>query len=136
LHKLTLQTVRKHKNSNKHFHLLLLEIITVLFGLGLISGPLIASEAKPIQNIIKSHAIAMHGTPKYPNTFTHFDYTSPNALKGGFIRLYGFGTFDSLNEHIAKGNAANNLELIYDSLTKQAMDEPFTQYGLVAHTIE
>ncbi len=87
-------------------------------------------------SVIKSHAIAMHGEPKYPADFTRYEYTSPKAKKGGKIRLFGYGTFDSLNEYISKGNPAEKLTLIYDSLTTQAMDEPFTQYGLVAHTIE
>ncbi|MFT5420306.1 MAG: microcin C transport system substrate-binding protein [Candidatus Endobugula sp.] len=88
------------------------------------------------EKITKSHAIAMHGDHKYPADFTRFDYTSDQAKKGGLLRLFGTGTFDSLNGHIAKGNAAQNLELIYDTLTISAADEPFTQYGLLAHTIE
>ena len=27
----------------------------------------------------KVHGIAMHGTPKYSNNFTHLDYVNPNA---------------------------------------------------------
>ncbi|MGH1440661.1 MAG: extracellular solute-binding protein [Cellvibrionaceae bacterium] len=111
-------------------------ILIIMVLLPLNSNNLWAFEASPDQKTIKSHAIAMHGEPKYSKNFSHFSYTSPKAKKGGNIRLYGFGTFDSLNEFIAKGNPADNLELLYDSLTKQAMDEPFTQYGLVAHTIE
>ena len=38
-----------------------------------------ASDPKP------SHAMAMHGAPKYPSDFTHFDYVNPNAPKGGVI---------------------------------------------------
>ena len=30
----------------------------------------------------KVHGIAMHGTPKYSNNFTHLDYVNPNAPKG------------------------------------------------------
>ncbi len=33
--------------------------------------------------INNSHAIAMHGSPKYSNDFKHVDYVNPNALKGG-----------------------------------------------------
>ncbi|MEO0442469.1 MAG: extracellular solute-binding protein [Pseudomonadota bacterium] len=88
------------------------------------------------QNITKSHAIAMHGSPKYGPDFKRFDYTSAEAKKGGLLRLSGFGTFDSLNAYIAKGNAAERLALIYDTLTVAAADEPFTQYGLLAKSIE
>lgn len=86
--------------------------------------------------IVKSHAIAMHGQPKYSAEFTRFEYTSPMARKGGSIRFFSIGTFDSLNSFIIKGTPASNTELLYDSLTVAAMDEPFTQYGLLAHTIE
>ncbi len=88
------------------------------------------------QAIIHSHAIAMHGEAKYPKEFTRFDYTSSKATKGGKLRLFGTGTFDSLNEFIAKGNPAENLGLLYDTLMVSAADEPFTQYGLLAKTIE
>lgn len=86
--------------------------------------------------VIKSHAIAMHGLPKYPAAFERFEYTSPRATKGGEIKMFAFGTFDSLNGFIAKGTPADNLHLLYDTLTVQALDEPFTQYGLLAHSIE
>jgi microcin C transport system substrate-binding protein len=88
------------------------------------------------EGIRKSHAIAMHGQHKYPADFTRFDYTSDEATKGGELRLFATGTFDSLNAYIAKGNSADNLSLLYDTLTVSAADEPFTQYGLLAHTIE
>ncbi|MFT7223756.1 MAG: microcin C transport system substrate-binding protein [Cellvibrionaceae bacterium] len=86
--------------------------------------------------VVKSHAISMHGGPKYPRDFDRFDYTSSQAKKGGILRLSGFGTFDSLNGFITKGNAADKLNLIYDSITVASGDEPFTQYGALAHTIE
>ena len=86
--------------------------------------------------MIKAHAIAMHGQPKYPADFERFEYTSPQAKKGGGIRLFSIGTFDSLNSFISKGTPASDTTLIYDTMTTPAMDEPFTQYGLLAHTIE
>lgn len=95
-----------------------------------------ASAAFASNNIIKSHAISMHGTPKYSADFTRFDYTSDQTQKGGLLRLAGFGTYDSLNEFIAKGNSVDNIELLYDTLMVQSLDEPFTKYGLLAHTIE
>ena len=91
-----------------------------------------ASNTNPIH---ESHAIAMHNGAKYPANFKHFDYNNPLALKGGRIKLGGLGGFDSLNPFIAKGNAADGIGLIYDTLTVAAADEPFTRYGLVAKTI-
>jgi microcin C transport system substrate-binding protein len=87
-------------------------------------------------NPIKSHALAIHGEPKYPADFIRFDYTSANAKKGGVLRLSGRGAFDSLNEYIAKGNPADNLAIIYDTLMVASADEPFTQYGLLADQVE
>ncbi len=89
-----------------------------------------------VADINKSHAIAMHGSAKYAADFTHFDYTNPDAPKGGSLKLATQGTFDSLNPFIAKGNAAGEIGLIYDTLTTSSADEAFTQYGLIAKTIE
>ncbi len=84
----------------------------------------------------KSHAIALHGKPKYKSWFSHFDYVNPNAPKKGILKLATQGTYDSFNPYIAKGNAAGEIGFIYDSLTVQSADEPYTQYGLIARTIE
>lgn len=83
------------------------------------------------------HALTLYDEPpKYPAEFTHFDYVNPEAPKGGTLRLSGFGTFDSLNGFISRGTSADQLSLIYDTLTFHALDEPFTEYGLLAQSIE
>ena len=83
------------------------------------------------------HALTLYGEPpKYPSDFSHFDYVNPEAPKGGTLRLSGFGSFDSLNGFISRGAAADQLGLIYDTLTFHSLDEPFTEYGLVAERIE
>ena len=47
------------------------------------------------------------------------------------------GTFDSLNPLIVKGLAVQNLRgYVIESLMARGYDEPFTLYGLLAHTIE
>ena len=91
--------------------------------------------------IHKSHAIAMHGEPMYSAGFSHFDYTNPDAPKGGELRLHVIGGFDSLNPFVSKGRAAAGMayldnSYLYDSLTVRGEDEPFTQYGLLAESIE
>ncbi|MEJ2037700.1 MAG: extracellular solute-binding protein, partial [Desulfosarcinaceae bacterium] len=86
--------------------------------------------------IIISPAIAMYDEPKYGPGFTHFDYVNPEAPKQGLMRQAAIGTFDSLNQFIAKGNPANGLALVYDTLMEGSLDEPFTQYGLIAEKIE
>lgn len=91
--------------------------------------------------INNSHAIAMHGQPLYPADFTHFDYTNPDAPKGGSLKLQVVGGFDTLNPFVPKGRPAAGMgatdnSYLYDSLTIRGEDEAFTQYGLLAKTIE
>jgi len=88
------------------------------------------------QKIITSHAIAMHGEIKYPADFKHFEYASPKAIKGGTLRDFALGTFDSLNPFVTKGTPASDLGLIYETLLTSSHDEPFTMYGQVAEKIE
>ena len=83
------------------------------------------------------HALTLYGEPaKYPADFKHFDFVNPDARKGGELRQSGFGGFDSLNPFINKGVAADDIGLIYDTLTRHSLDEPFTEYGLLAEKIE
>jgi len=83
------------------------------------------------------HALTLYGEkPKYAADFSHFEYTNPDAPKGGVLRQAGFGSFDSLNPFINKGVAADDIGLIYDTLGTSSLDEPFTVYGLLAEKIE
>ncbi|SDJ41620.1 extracellular solute-binding protein [Pseudomonas abietaniphila] len=103
-----------------------------LFLLGpLLLGMACSSQAAP------QHAITLYNEPpKYPADFKHFDYVNPDAPKGGILRSAGFGGFDSLNPFISKGVPADDIGLIYDTLARQGLDEPFTEYGLIAGKIE
>ncbi|MGC6475537.1 MAG: extracellular solute-binding protein [Parvibaculales bacterium] len=83
----------------------------------------------------QKHALSLFGQPKYPASFTHFDYVRPDAPKGGTVKLAAFGRYDSFNPYIIKGSVADQLNLIYDTLTKSSLDEPNSQYGLVAQSI-
>ncbi|MGE5516078.1 MAG: extracellular solute-binding protein [Bacteroidota bacterium] len=82
------------------------------------------------------HAIAMHGEPKYPAGFDHFDYVNPNAPKGGELRMADEGAFDNLNPYIVKGQAAEGATLPFETLLSQSADEPFSAYGLIAESID
>jgi len=83
------------------------------------------------------HAVSMHGEPKYPPGFQHFDYVNPDAPKGGRIALGVLGSFDSVNPLIVKGNAGPGVrEYVYESLLGRANDEPFSLYGLLAESID
>jgi microcin C transport system substrate-binding protein len=84
-----------------------------------------------------SHAMTLYDEPpKYPASFKHFDFVNPDAPKGGTLRLAGYGGFDSFNAFIPRGNAADRVGLVYDTLTYHSQDEPFTEYGLIASKIE
>lgn len=83
------------------------------------------------------HAITLYSDPpKYPANFKHFDYVNPGAPKGGTFRQAAFGSFDSLNPFVSKGVPADEIGLIYDTLARQSLDEPVTEYGLLASRIE
>ena len=83
-----------------------------------------------------SHAIAMHGEPKYDKDFINVEYVDVDALKGGSIVRSAIGTYDSFNPFILKGTSAAGVGMIYETLTTGSSDEAFTEYGLLAETIE
>jgi len=103
---------------------------------GLLVLSLVSANAYSSAESGKVHAIAMHGTPKYGPDFKHFEYVNPDAPKGGTVRLASIGSFDSLNQFIIKGQSADGIGGIYDTLTTASADEPFTRYGLLAESME
>jgi microcin C transport system substrate-binding protein len=96
----------------------------------LIGPPAGAETVRPV------HGLAMHGAPKYGPGFTHFDYVNPDAPKGGAIRLAEIGGWDSLNPFIVKGDAPTGADLPFETLMASSADEPFSEYGLIAESVE
>jgi microcin C transport system substrate-binding protein len=88
------------------------------------------------QEVAPSHGVAMHGDLKYGPEFEHFDYVNPNAPKGGTVTFASIGSFDTLNPFIIRGTAADGLGFLFETLTTQSEDEPFSEYGLLAESIE
>ncbi len=86
------------------------------------------------QSVKLVHGIAMHGEPKYPADFTHFDYVNPHAPKGGSLRTASSGTFDSFHRNIDTGNPADTGGV--ESLLVGSGDEAFSMYGLIAESME
>lgn len=85
------------------------------------------------------HGLSIFGDLKYPPDFQHFDYVNPDAPKGGRVSQIGpagRSTFDSFNNFILKGDAAQGLELLFDSLMTRANDEPDAVYGLIAESAD
>jgi microcin C transport system substrate-binding protein len=107
-----------------------LSFLWVLGFAGALAQPL-AAEPK--------HGLSIFGELKYPADFKHFDYVNPDAPKGGSasqIGSAGLTTFDSFNSYILKGDAAQGMELCFESLMVRAQDEPDAVYGLVAETAD
>ena len=76
----------------------------------------------------KSISLSLTGTPKYGPDTKNFDYVNPDAPKGGSMRLFGNGSFDSLNPFTTKGTPAAALLLKFDQLMANSMDEGSSQY--------
>ncbi|MBF0295021.1 MAG: ABC transporter substrate-binding protein [Magnetococcales bacterium] len=84
-----------------------------------------------------AHGLSLDGTLKYPPDFKRFDYTSPDAKPGGTVTLHALGSFDKMNPYTLKGSAPDHLEpLVFEHLMVGSMDEPFSQYGLLARDVE
>ena len=85
------------------------------------------------------HGLSAFGELKYPPDFKAFEWVNPDAPKGGRLATIGVaarGTFDSFNAFILKGDAAQGLEYMFDTLMTRAYDEPDAVYGLVAASAE
>ena len=80
--------------------------------------------------------MSLFGDLRYGPEFEHFDYTNPDAPKGGTMRMSAIGTFDTLNPFVVKGVPAAGIGAIFDTLTVRSEDEPESSYGLVAEKIE
>lgn len=97
-----------------------------------------AQTTSPETSLEPVHGIAMHGELKYPENFSHFDYVNPDAPKGGALRLSVVANgFDSFNPFVIRGVAAAGINAyVYDTLLETSADEPFSEYGLIAESVE
>lgn len=106
----------------------------------LLAGALVlvppAARAQGFDRPEKAHAIAMHGDLRYGPDFKHFDYVNAQAPKGGTLRLSALRTFDTLNPFTLKGVSGAGTTQPFDTLLTSSADEPFSEYGLLAETIE
>ena len=80
--------------------------------------------------------MSLFGDLKYAPDFKNFDYVNADAPKGGTMRLFSIGTFDTLNPFVVKGVPAAGIGQIFDTLAVASEDEPGSEYGLVAEKIE
>lgn len=98
----------------------------------------------------KSHGYAQFGKLKYPTNFSYFSWVNPNAPKGGTLKIMIIGTFDTLNPYSLKGtspiatanfyqygvNEFNETLMVGSGSYDPSGDEPTSNYGLIAKTIE
>ncbi len=79
------------------------------------------------------HALTLFDDIKYGPDFKHFDYVNPDAPKGGRVRFGILGSFDNLNPYTFKGESA--IAVSNETLLTSSLDEPSTEYGLVAGSV-
>ncbi len=94
-----------------------------------------AGQAGAGGQLLWRHGLSLFGELKYGPDFKHFDYVKPDAPKGGRVRLFAIGSFDSLNPFSFKGEAASIVGSTYDRLIKPSLDEPGSEYGLIAEAV-
>lgn len=97
-----------------------------------------AASAQAAPELPWRHALSLFGDIKYPADFKRFDYVNPDAPKAGQLRLNPLGTFDNFNPVVSgvKGSLGAGINLIYESLTTPSLDEPSTEYGLLAEQLQ
>jgi microcin C transport system substrate-binding protein len=114
--------------------------LSSLFALLALMGPAgpAGADSQTQSSVEPVHGIAMHGELKYPENFPHFDYVNPNAPKGGTLRMSVVANgFDSFNPFVVRGVAAAGITTyVYDTLLESSADEPFSEYGLIAESVE
>lgn len=87
----------------------------------------------------RRHGLSAFGDLKYPADFKHFDYVNPDAPKGGRLATMptsSINTFNEFNGFILRGDPAEGVSFLFDSLMARAQDEPDAVYGLLAESAE
>ena len=98
----------------------------------LVTLPAAAQDAK----VTKSHGLTLGDRLKYPPGFKNFEYVNPDAPKGGTVKMFGVGGFDSFNPFIIKGDPAAGIGLVFATLMTNAEDDEMSEYGLIAESVE
>ena len=107
-----------------------------VFALALSVGAAGVFEAAGAAGAEGEHGLSLFGDLKYGPDFKHFEYADPDAPKAGSMRLAAIGTFDNLNPYIVRGVAAAGISQTFDTLMVSSEDEPGSEYGLIAESVE
>lgn len=105
--------------------------LVVVSAIGLLSTSVEADD-----DVTKVTSMAEFGEPLLKGGFEHWPYVNPDAPKGGKIVLGDFGSFDTFNAIIVKGEFPSSIGLIYDSLMVGSSDEIMSAYAQIAETAE
>ncbi|MBX9804803.1 MAG: extracellular solute-binding protein [Alphaproteobacteria bacterium] len=112
-------------------------MVVIIYALLLWLGIQGTEAVKPKLTPQGTHGVSNFGKMKYPPTFTHFDYTNPEAPKGGVLDLSVLGTFDSLNPYIVKGVPPMMINILTSAtLLDEAQDRVGESYGYAAESVE
>src|SRR3954454_23744666 len=84
---------------------------------------------------IESHGLSTFGDLAEKPDFKAFGYVNQAAPKGGMVGQEMYGTFNSLNAYVMRGDPATGVTLIFDSLMTGSLDERDALYGLVARSV-
>jgi microcin C transport system substrate-binding protein len=84
---------------------------------------------------VETHGLSVFGDLALPADFANFPYVNPQAPKGGTVSREIYGTFNSLNAFILRGDPATGMDFVFDSLMKSSLDEHDALYGLVAKSV-
>ena len=89
-----------------------------------------------VSETTKHHALSLVGEPVFGPDFKNFDWVNPNAPKGGVVREWLLGSFDSLNPFSIQGRPAGGLNtFLYSPLMTDSVDEPSTEYCLLCEWV-
>ncbi|MBE8219839.1 MAG: ABC transporter substrate-binding protein [Alphaproteobacteria bacterium] len=119
-------------------------LFSMLFMMGLATAtPLKAQDIERLdierldieRHDIEKHGLSLFGAVQLPPDFKHFPYVNINAPKGGTLRIAAIGSFDNLNPFTIKGNTAQGVGIIHDTLLTPSLAEPSAVYGLVAKSV-
>ena len=80
-------------------------LVALVVSLGLVAAAVAAT----------TPGMSLFGDLKYGPDFKNFDYVNPDAPKGGTMRLFAIGTFDTLNPFVVKGVPAAGVGQIFDT---------------------